>query len=67
MNAHLYFDGGEPVFSLVSETLSDGSKGWNLVTRERELSCRTERDGLALLEELQGAFRRHLCEECIIL
>lgn len=42
-----------------SQTLSDGSKVWNVTTKQGEINCPNEEHAWALVYEIAEAIRRH--------
>lgn len=58
MNSHIYVDRGEPVVSVVRETLSDGSHVWNLIFRANEIGCVNEMKAKLAIDEIASTLRR---------
>lgn len=57
MNSHIYIDKGIPLVSLEPETLSDGSKAWNLHFGNRQFDCLDEKRGREAMMMIAAALR----------
>lgn len=67
MNSHIYFDKGTPAISLIEEVLSDGSVTYDLVFRERVVSCQDKQSAENAFADIANALNLASVEKPLVL
>lgn len=67
MNTTLYIDKGKPFAQAFPETLSDGSKAWNVTINGREIPCISEQGARDIVMVLAAMIQKHSNETILVL